>query len=118
LEAFAGYSDRLLHGEGVAIGMCLAFRLSEEMGLVAPGTAARVERHLAAVGLPTHIRDIPGERPETERLLALMAQDKKVRQGRLTFILARAIGEAFLTQDVDTERVRALLERQIAGRAA
>jgi 3-dehydroquinate synthase len=118
LEAFAGYSDRLLHGEGVAIGMCLAFRLSEEMGLVAPGTAARVERHLAAVGLPTHIRDIPGERPDAERLLALMAQDKKVRQGRLTFILARAIGEAFLTQDVDTERVRALLERQIAGRAA
>ncbi|MEW5963198.1 MAG: 3-dehydroquinate synthase [Pseudomonadota bacterium] len=115
LEAFAGYSDRLLHGEGVAIGMCLAFRLSEELGLAPAGTATRVERHLSAVGLPTHIRDIPGERPDAERLLALMAQDKKVRQGQLTFIMARAIGQAFVTQDVETGRVRELLERQIAG---
>ena len=116
LEASTGYSDRLLHGEGVAIGMCLAFRLSQDMGLVPAGTAERVERHLAAVGLPTHIRDIPGEVADADRLLALMAQDKKVRQGRLTFILAHAIGDAFVTQDVDPQAVRALLLRETGAR--
>lgn len=116
LEASTGYCDRLLHGEGVAIGMCLAFRLSQDMGLVPAGTAERVERHLAAVGLPTHIRDIPGEVADADRLLALMAQDKKVRQGRLTFILARAIGDAFVTQDVDPQAVRSLLLRETGGR--
>ena len=116
LEASTGYCDRLLHGEGVAIGMCLAFRLSQDMGLVPAGTAERVERHLAAVGLPTHIRDIPGEVADADRLLALMAQDKKVRQGRLTFILARAIGDAFVTQDVDPQAVCSLLLRETGGR--
>ena len=115
LEAWAGYSDRLLHGEGVAVGMCLAFRFSEEQGLCAKGTAARVAKHLAEVGLPTRIGEIPGGRADADELMRLMAQDKKVRQGRLTFILARGIGEAFVTRDVEEADVRAFLAREIAG---
>jgi 3-dehydroquinate synthase len=114
LEAWTGYSDRLLHGEGVAIGMCLAFRLSEELGLTASGTAARVADHLRAVGLPTRIGDIPGGKANADELLGLMGQDKKVREGKLTFILVRGIGEAFITRDVDPGRVQAFLAEQIA----
>lgn len=114
LEAWTGYSDRLLHGEGVSIGMCLAFRLSEELGLCAKGTAARVERHLAAIGLPTRINEIPGGRADADELMRLMAQDKKVRQGRLTFILARGVGEAFVTREVEPAQVRDFLAREIA----
>ncbi len=108
-EAATGYSDRLLHGEGVAVGMVCAFRLSERMGLCPAGSADRVTAHLRAVGLPTEVRDIPGERMHADRLIDLMGQDKKVRDGRMTFVLARDIGEAFLTQDVDLAEVRALL---------
>lgn len=114
LEAWTGYSDRLLHGEGVAIGMCLAFRFSEERGLCPPGTAARVAAHIAAVGLPTRIGDIKGGRADAAELLRLMGQDKKVREGRLTFILARGIGEAFVTREVEPADVLAFLEREIA----
>jgi 3-dehydroquinate synthase len=109
LEAFTGYSSRLLHGEGVAIGMCLAFRLSEELGMCVPQTAARVAGHLKAVGLPTRISDIPGAGPDVATLVRLMGQDKKVADGKLTFILARAIGDAFVTRDVGAERVAAFL---------
>ena len=115
LEAWTGYSDRLLHGEGVAIGMCLAFRFSEALGLCPAGTAARVSSHIAAVGLPTRIGDIRGGTADAAELLRLMGQDKKVRQGRLTFILARGIGEAFVTRDVEPEQVLAFLEREIAA---
>ena len=101
LEAWAGYSDRLLHGEAVAIGMSQAFRYSEVHGLCAPGTAARVTQHLAAVGLPTRIADIPGPgTPTVDELIALMGQDKKVRDGQMTFILARGIGQAIISRDV------------------
>ena len=109
LEAFTGYSDRMLHGEGVAIGICLAFRLSEELQLAPPQTAARVASHLKAVGLPTRIADIPGDRPDAATLVRLMGQDKKVTDGRLTFIVARGIGDAFVTRDVDAARVETLL---------
>jgi 3-dehydroquinate synthase len=115
LEAWTGYSDRLLHGEGVAIGMCLAFRFSEALGLCPSGTAARVSSHVAAVGLPTRIGDIRGGRADAAELLRLMGQDKKVRQGRLTFILARGIGQAFVTREVEPEQVLAFLEREIAA---
>ncbi|MFN3869635.1 MAG: 3-dehydroquinate synthase [Hyphomicrobiaceae bacterium] len=119
LEAWTGYSDRLLHGEGVAIGMCLAFRFSEARGLCPAGTAARVAAHLAAVGLPTRIGDIPGGQADPAELLRLMGQDKKVRDGRLTFILARGIGEAFVTRDVEAADVLAFLSGEIeGGRAA
>jgi 3-dehydroquinate synthase len=116
LEAWAGYSSRLLHGEAVAIGMAQAFRYSERLQLCPPGTADRVARHLAAVGLPTRIGDIPGaERPGVDQLLALMAQDKKVRAGRMTFILARGIGEAFITRDVDIVDLKDFLSAETAA---
>ncbi|HPG89561.1 MAG TPA: 3-dehydroquinate synthase, partial [Hyphomicrobium sp.] len=115
LEAWTGYSDRLLHGEGVSIGMCLAFRLSEELDLSPKGTAERVTRHLQAVGLPVHINDIPGGKANADELMRLMAQDKKVQKGRLTFILAHNIGAAFVTRDVDPATVRAFLAREIDG---
>ena len=115
LEAWTGYSDRLLHGEGVAIGMCLAFRLSEALELCPPQTAARVAAHIKSVGLPTDISDIPGGGlPTAEVLVDLMGQDKKVRDGQLTFILARGIGEAFITRDVSAARVSAFLAGQLA----
>ena len=94
LEAFAGYSDRLLHGEAIAIGMRLAFTFSAEQGLCPADDVARVERHLAAVGLPGRIADIPGSPPAPEELLRLMAQDKKVKGGKLALVLVRGIGQA------------------------
>ncbi|MCB1483781.1 MAG: 3-dehydroquinate synthase [Hyphomicrobiaceae bacterium] len=115
LEAWTGYSDRLLHGEGVAIGMAQAFRFSEQQGLCPNGSAERVARHLKAVGLPTKISDIPGGKADAGELLRLMGQDKKVRQGQLTFILVRGIGEAFIARDVPPQSVRDFLEREIAG---
>jgi 3-dehydroquinate synthase len=115
LEAWAGYSDRLLHGEAVAIGMAQAFRFSEEIGLAPKGVATAIAAHLSAVGLPTRIRDIPGpDRPTADELLRLMSQDKKVRAGRLTFILVRGIGEAFISRDVYTPVLAAFLEREIS----
>jgi len=115
LEAWTGYSDRLLHGEGVAIGMCLAFRFSEHLGLCPGGTAERVARHIQAVGLPTRIADIPGGKADAGELVRLMGQDKKVRDGRLTFILVRGIGEAFVSRDIDEPAVRDFLAREIAA---
>jgi len=109
LEAATGYSDRLLHGEGVAIGMVLAFRLSVQLGLAKGQDADRFARHLSAVGLPTTIAEIPGPRATPDTLLAHMAHDKKVKDGKLTFILARGIGRAFVTRDVSIEAVRAVL---------
>jgi len=113
LEAWTGYSDRLLHGEGVAVGMCLAFRFSESLGLCPTGTADRVARHIAAVGLPTRLSDIPGGKADADELVRLMGQDKKVQNGRLTFILARGIGEAFVSRDVSEEKVRDFLAGEI-----
>ena len=115
LEAWTGYSSRLLHGEGVAIGMAQAFRFSEQEGLCPPGTAQRVALHLSAVGLPTRLQDIPGGNADVGTLLRLMGQDKKVRDGKLTFILVRGIGEAFVARDVDPDRVREFLTSEIAG---
>ncbi len=114
LEAWAGYSSRLLHGEAVAIGMAQAARFSEERGLCPAGTAARAEKHLRAVGLPTRVAHIPGDdRPDPKVLFALMQQDKKVQSGRLTFILMRGIGDAFVTREVEAEDVAAFLEREV-----
>ena len=109
LEAFAGYSDRLLHGEAISIGMRLAFTYSVEQGLCSAEDAARVERHFETVGLPVKISDIAGKRPSTGQLLRLMAQDKKVKGGALTFILARGIGQSFIARDVPVEKVRVFL---------
>ena len=113
LEAWTGYSDRLLHGEGVAIGMCMAFRLSEDLGICPRGRADVAARHLKAVGLPTKISDIPGNRADAHELLRLMGQDKKVRGGKATFILVRDIGQAFVSREVMPETVKAFLGREI-----
>jgi 3-dehydroquinate synthase len=115
LEAWAGYSDRLLHGEAIAIGMAQAFRYSEAHGLCAAGTAARVTTHLRAMGLPTRITDISGSTwPDVETLIGLMQQDKKVERGALTFILVRGIGDAFIARDVTLVTLRAFLQDELA----
>jgi 3-dehydroquinate synthase len=114
LEAWAGYSSRLLHGEAVAIGMAQAFRFSEAAHLCAAGTASRVERHLRQVGLPTRIADIPGpDRPDVQTLIRLMRQDKKVQRGTMTFILVRAIGEAFISRDVGEADLHRFLSEEL-----
>jgi 3-dehydroquinate synthetase len=107
-------SERLVHGEGVAVGMACAFRFSRELGLCSGQESARVEAHLAQAGLPTRIRDIPRLGADANALLAAMRQDKKVERGRLTFILARGIGESFIARDVDEASVLSFLERDLA----
>ena len=114
-EAAAGFSGRLLHGEAVALGMALAFDFSARLGLLPQAEAERVKRHLGEVGLPTHIRDVPGGVPGVDALMDLMAQDKKVKRGRLTFILARAVGTAFVAPDVDAAQVRAFLADKLSA---
>jgi 3-dehydroquinate synthase len=116
LEAAAGFSDRLLHGEAVAIGMALAFAFSARRGLLATAEAKRVERHLATVGLPTKPADVAFEWPGADALMALMAQDKKARRGKLTLILARGIGASFVAPDADPAEVRAFLAEKLAER--
>lgn len=115
LEAGAGFSDRLLHGEAVSIGMCLAFAFSVRLGLCPGQDAVRAVRHLESVGLPTRIADVPGALPDTDGLMRLIAQDKKVSRGALTFILARGIGDAFIAKDVDPGEVRAFLDEMRAA---
>jgi 3-dehydroquinate synthase len=117
-EAWCGFSDRLLHGEAIAIGMCQAFRYSAAQGLCAAADAERVAAHFAAVGLPTRVGDIPGGAPDVQSLMRLMAQDKKVRAGKLTFILARGIGQAYVAHDVAPEPVKAFLEAEIGAAPA
>jgi 3-dehydroquinate synthase len=114
LEAEFGYGEDLLHGEAVAIGLALAFDLSARLGLCAPEETARVRRHLAAVGLPTGLEALGGRALSPAPLLKHMSQDKKVRGGRITFVLVRGIGRAFLSQDVDPGEVEALLTSALA----
>ncbi len=116
LEAFAGYSDRLLHGEAIAVGMRLAFTYSVERGLCAAEDAARVENHFRGVGLPTEIAAVPGDKPTTGELLRLMAQDKKVTGGKMVLVLARGIGQAFVESDVAMDQLTDFLKRECAGR--
>ena len=112
-EAAAGFSSRLLHGEAIALGMTLAFEFSARLGFAPEADADRVKRHLGKVGLPTHISHVPGGVPGVDGLVDLMAQDKKVRRGRLTFILAHRIGEAFVAPDLDVAQVRAFLAHKL-----
>jgi 3-dehydroquinate synthase len=120
LEAATGFSDRLFHGEGVAVGMVLAAQFSASLGMIPPSDAARVERHLAEVGLPTHLQDIAGFAQEgladADALMTLMAQDKKVRRGRLTFILLEAVGHAVIAGDVEAALVRDFLKAKLLGK--
>jgi 3-dehydroquinate synthase len=120
LEAATGFSDRLFHGEGVAVGMVLAAQFSAHIGMIAPSAAARLEHHLAEVGLPTHLQDIAGFAQEglgdADSLMTLMAQDKKVTRGRLTFILLEAIGRAVIARDVEPSLVRDFVQARLASR--
>jgi len=117
LEAATGFSDRLFHGEGVSVGMVLAAQLSAQLGMIAQDDAARIQHHLVDVGLPTRLQDIAGFAQEgladADALMALMAQDKKVKRGRLTFILLRAIGQAVISNDVEPALVRDFLARKL-----
>ncbi|HEY3951413.1 3-dehydroquinate synthase [Phenylobacterium sp.] len=112
LEAETGYGTALLHGEGVAAGMGLAFRFSAAQGLCEAQEAARASAAIAAAGLPTRLAEISAEPFAAERLVRHMAQDKKAQAGRLTFILARRLGEAFVAKDVDAEAVAAFLKSE------
>lgn len=115
-EAVYGYSDKLLHGEGVAVGMALAFDYSVRLGACPPEDATRVKAHLSQCGLPASLGDLPSEPPhDAETLLSLMMQDKKVEQNRLTLILAKGIGEAFITKDVDAGDVKDFLAERISA---
>jgi 3-dehydroquinate synthase len=114
LEAACGFSDRLLHGEAIAIGMVLAFEFSARRGLIAAAEAERVKRHFAEVGLPTSAADIAGPLPGLERIMELIGQDKKVKRGMLTFILVRAIGSAVIESGVAEREVRAFLNEKLA----
>ena len=116
LEAACGFSDRLLHGEAVAAGMALAFEFSARLGLLSPAEAERAIRHLAGVGLPTRPKDIAGGLPDADALMALMAQDKKVKRGALTLILVRGIGAAFVERGVDAVQVRGFLSEKLGER--
>jgi len=118
LEAATGFSDRLFHGEGVSIGMVLAAQLSARLGMLSADDATRIQRHLTDVGLPTRLQDIAGFAQEgladADALMALMAQDKKVTRGRLTFILLQAIGHAVISRNVEPAVVRDFLARKLA----
>ncbi len=110
LEAAAGYSDRLVHGEAVALGIVLAFQFSARRGLCAADDPRRVAAHFAKVGLPTKLSEVPGGLPGPQPLLDLILQDKKVTRGQLTFILARGVGQAFIERDVSPDSVLGFLE--------
>ncbi|MCK1361291.1 3-dehydroquinate synthase [Bradyrhizobium sp. 199] len=118
LEAATGFSDRLFHGEGVAIGMTLAAQFSAKLGLIGEAGAARIERHLIEAGLPTRLQDIAGFAQEgladADALMALMAQDKKVKRGKLTFILLEAVGRAVIAKDVEPAPVRDFLQSKLS----
>ena len=109
LEAETGFSDRLLHGEAVALGMALAFDFAVRRGLASGQDAHRARRHLAESGLPTELAEIGLSGRDADRLLAHMGKDKKVRDGRITLILPRRIGDAYIARDVPAEALREFL---------
>ena len=117
LEAATGYSDRLLHGEGVAIGCALAAELSARLGLCPQEEPSRIRAHLAEMGMKRDLADIEGDLPDADALLALMAQDKKVLEGQLRFILMRGIGTSFVTSDVPPDAVKTLLNEALGARS-
>lgn len=116
LEAGAGFSDRLLHGEAVALGTALAAEFSARLGILAPDHPARIIRHLKGVGLPVRVANVAGGVRDVDRLMELMRQDKKVRRGKPTLILLRDIGAAYISHDVDAALLRAFLVEKLDER--
>lgn len=112
LEAHGGYSTALIHGEAVAAGMSLAFAHSAQLGLISAADAARVRAHLNRAGFITDLRQLPGAPFDPDKLLALMAADKKADAAGLTLILARAIGDAYVHKAADAEKLRAFLTQE------
>jgi 3-dehydroquinate synthase len=118
LEAETGFGPELLHGEAVGTGMAMAFELSTRLALCPRQDASRVQAHLAEVGLPVRLRSIGGDnrrRWQTQRLIEHMRGDKKAEGGRLAFVLARGIGQAFVSREVDEANLAALLDDAIAA---
>ncbi|MEP4768751.1 MAG: 3-dehydroquinate synthase [Roseibium sp.] len=114
LESAVSYeTERLVHGEGVSIGMMLAHEFSGQLGLIGEDTVARVHKHLSEVGLPVRVQDIPGQLPQVEAFMDIIAQDKKVSRGALTFILTRGIGEAFVEKGVEPHLVSDFLTEKL-----
>jgi 3-dehydroquinate synthetase len=118
IEAAAGYSGRVLHGEAVAVGCGLAFELSERLGLCEAGTAAQVRDWYAAAGLPARLSDLPDLGATAEEFMSHMAQDKKARAGQVVFVLARGIGRAFIATDVDRQIVERILTEALSDRSS
>ncbi|MFT5637852.1 MAG: 3-dehydroquinate synthase [Paracoccaceae bacterium] len=116
LEAATGYSNRLLHGEAVAIGCVLAFEVSQKLGLCAQECPSRVRAHLSDMKMKTDLTDIAGKLPDADGLMALMGQDKKVQDGMLRFILARDIGDSFFAENVDMSVVKSVLTEALSNR--
>ena len=115
LESATGYSDRLLHGEGVAMGCVLAFELSSRLGMCSQEDPSRVRAHLKSLGVKTDLSEIDGELPSTDQLMALMAQDKKVINGKLRFILVNGIGHAIITENVPQDVLSAVINGSRSG---
>ncbi|TAJ28001.1 3-dehydroquinate synthase [Bosea sp. (in: a-proteobacteria)] len=116
LERLTAYdSSRLVHGEAVAIGLALAFRFSQRLGLCPGQDAIRVSRHLDNIGLPSRLQQVPGGAGSAEDIVAAMAQDKKVKRGALTFILARGIGRSFIAPGIPADDVRGFIDDELAG---
>ncbi len=114
LEAITAYDgSRLVHGEGVAIGCAMAFRFSAALGFADPSAARRVEAHLAQAGLPSRLAHVPGGVGSVDALVEAMSQDKKVKDGMPTFILARGIGQSFIERGVDARRLREFLATEL-----
>ncbi len=113
IEACAGYSGKVLHGEAVAVGCVLAFELSERLKLCPPGQANRVRAWFANAGLPASVADLPELGASEDDLVEIMKQDKKASGGTLVFVLARGIGQAFVANDVDPAAVKALLSNAL-----
>ena len=109
LESETGFGEELKHGEAVAAGCALAFRFSASLGLCSPEDALRAERVFTAASLPTRLEHLPRQGMNADALVGHMAQDKKASGGRLTFILARSIGDAFVSRDIEASRVRDFL---------
>ena len=116
LEAATGYTDRLLHGEGVSIGCALAFEVSQKLGFCAQEAPSRVRAHFKAMGMKCDLSEIDGPLPDADGLVELMGQDKKVSDGVIGFIMARGLGEAFVTRDVDLSVVKSVLAEALAAR--
>ncbi|MCU0884145.1 MAG: 3-dehydroquinate synthase [Beijerinckiaceae bacterium] len=116
IERIVAYDNsRIVHGEAVSIGLALAFRFSQRLGLCPGQDAVRVTRHLARLGMPTTLADVPGGIGPASAMLEAMAQDKKVMAGKLTFILARGIGASFVARDVPAAEVLAFLDAELSG---